>query len=574
MNDNNSINPVKEQDIYPETNIPIEAKDSADDTLIEQISDEKNNAIENADCEETEIDENNYIAADAESSATDTPEINTQQSVASGDSAIPHSPYVSYNQQQYAQINQPVSSYQQYATQNGKQNYAYPNETVKPVKKKGMGIAAFIAIACVLVIGASVLFAIMLLSNNTGNSLTEVPKLSSVSTAETPEEGLSAAEVYQKIYKSSVSILAYDQTSGDLGVLGSGVIFQEDESKKYTYVVTCAHVINDSTYNLKVELWDGSVYSAEVVNYDDGTDIGVIRIKTSGLQIAEFADSDTMQPGATVYAIGSPYSSKFAGTFTRGMVSAINRLVTTQTSYQLCCIQHDAAINNGNSGGALVNAYGQVVGINALKINTSNYEGLGFAVPSNTVIKVINSIIETGIAPKAAKLGISYVQAIYYSQFLSDVIEENNLPAGAILVAEISKESSLYNTEMKINDIIIAVNGQDLNNPDLLVKLIQESTVGDTLELTVVRIHMNEDNTDYTELETYTITASLVELNLQEESNDQSQDQEDFYDYFGDDSGNYEDFYNYFYDYFYGENGPQGDNSLPNNDDNQFSIPE
>lgn len=477
--------------------------------------------------------------------------------------------YHSNNQQQYY-----ANSQQSYGEQ---RSYAYPNEPVKPVKKKGKGLAVFIALSCFLVIGAATLFAVLMFGDDidSGNSLTEVPKLSAVSTAETPEEGLSAAEVYQKVFKSSVSILAYDQKSGDLGVLGSGVIFQEDDQRQYSYVVTCAHVISDAAYNLKVELWNGSIYSAEVVNFDEGSDIGVIRIKEAGLQIAEFADSDAMQPGATVYAIGSPYSSKFAGTFTRGIVSAVNRLVTTQTNYQLCCIQHDAAINSGNSGGALVNAYGQVVGINALKINVSNYEGLGFAVPSNTAIKIINSIIETGIAPKAAKLGISYVQAIYYSQFLSDVVEENNLPAGSILVAEINEDSSLYNTEMKVNDIIIAVNGEDLTDPDLLVKFIQDSTVGDTLELTVIRLKMNEDDTDYTDIETYTITATLVELDLTaDKQEDQYEGQEDFYEYFGDDSGDYEDFYDYFYDYFYGENAPDGNQRPSEDKGNEFTIPE
>lgn len=478
-------------------------------------------------------------------------------------------------QSQQAYYYQQPSDTAYYNQNRPQENYAYPEEPIKKVKKKGKGTAVFITLACLIVIGAVSLFAVLLLGNSDGNSnsLSDVPELSAVTVADVPEEGLTAAEVYQKVYKSSVSILAYDQASGDLGVLGSGVIFQEDDQKQYTYIVTCAHVISDSDYNLKVELWNGDVYTAEVINYDVNSDIGVIRIKASGLQIAEFADSDEMQPGATVYAIGSPYSSKFAGTFTRGIVSAVNRLVTL-TNYQLCCIQHDAAINNGNSGGALLNAYGQVVGINALKINVSNYEGLGFAVPSNTVIKIINSIIETGIAPKAAKLGISYVQAIYHSQFLSDVIEENDYPAGAILVAEIAADSSLYNSELKVNDIIIGVNGEDLNNPDMLVKLIQESSVGDVLELNVIRLHMNEDGTDYTEIETFTVSAALVEFDAAAEQTDELEGKEDFYEYFGDDSGNYEDFYEYFYDYFYGGNAPGGNGEMPGNDENQFVIPD
>lgn len=455
------------------------------------------------------------------------------------------------------------------------QQYMYPGQTPAPAKKKkSKGKAVFAVIACVAVITALALFAASLIGNGildnnvtSGVNDTDVPKVSLV---EPDEEGLSAAEVYQKVFKSSVSVLAYSQSSGELEVLGSGIVCQVDNENKYTYIATCAHVISDPSYNLKVELWDGSVYTAEVVGFDATNDIGAVRIHTTGLTVAEFASSDDIQPGATVYAIGSPYSSKFAGTFTRGMVSATNRLVTTQTNYQISCIQHDAPINNGNSGGALLNANGQVVGINALKINSGGYEGLGFAVPSKTVLKVVNSVIETGVAPKTPILGISYVQATYYSQFLSDLIEENGLPAGAILVAEITDNSSLKNSELKVNDIIISVDGDDLNAPDLLVQKIQNSSVGDKMVLSVVRIVMNEDGTDYVELEYFDVTATLVEK-TEESANSEEEDKEDFYNYFGEDSGDYEDFYNYFYDYFYGQDS-NGNNEKPK-DDKHFTIP-
>ncbi len=505
-------------------------------------------------------------------------EIQANETVA--EPAMTGNPYASavqppvHTRQNYYQANQ--MPYQQNMYQQNM--YAYPQGQEAAVQKKSKGKAAFLAIACVLFVLAIGIFTIVITtglnsSGNSDNGLRDVPHVSAVSSAESNDEALSAAEVYQKVFKSSVSILAYKQNGGELGVLGSGVICQEDTGKTYTYIVTCAHVINDPSYNIKVELWDGTVHTAEVVNYDDSNDIGVVRIKATGLQIAEFGDSDDIQPGATVYAIGSPYSSKFAGTFTRGMVSAVNRLVTTQTSYQLCCIQHDTPINNGNSGGALLNAYGQVIGINALKITAEGYEGLGFSVPSTTVIKVINSIIETGLAPKAPKLGISYVQAIYYSQFLSDLIEENNLPAGSIVVADINDDSSLKDTELQENDIITAVNGQDLTTPDLLVQLIQNSQVGDSFELSVARIIMNEDGTDYVDIETFTVTAVLVEKTDADQDSASDDAQEDFYNYFGDDSGSYEDFYEYFYDYFYGQGG-SGDGNNSQDDDNRFSIPE
>ncbi len=520
--------------------------------------------------EDTQPDATEPDAGEANDALADSQSVHAFESNNGADSVMP--PFA------YAQPNAAnANSYYQPRTQQNA--YAYPQYANDvPAKKKSKGKAAFLAIACILIVFAVGAFAVVLVGggNNdakNGNGLSDVPYVSSVSSADAEEEGLSAAEVYQKVFKSSVSILAYQRSTGELGVLGSGVICQEDSVNKYTYIVTCAHVINDSDYNIKVELWDGSVHTAEVVNYDDTNDIGVVRIRATGLQIAEFGDSDELQPGATVYAIGSPYSSKFAGTFTRGMVSAVNRLVTTQTSYQLCCIQHDAPINHGNSGGALVNAYGQIVGINALKITAEGYEGLGFSVPSATVIKVINAVIETGIAPKTPKLGISYVQAIYYSQFLSDLIEENNLPSGSIVIADITKDSSLYNTELQVNDIVTAVDGQELTNPDLLVQMIQNSNVGDSFELSVARIIMNDEGTDYIDIQTFTVTATLVEKTDEDNGAAQDDAQEDFYEYFGDDSGNYEDFYEYFYDYFYGGGIPDGNNDVPG-EDKHFSIPE
>ncbi|MBE6811959.1 MAG: trypsin-like serine protease [Ruminococcaceae bacterium] len=562
---NEEISQMRNQDVICDTNGDCGANIPAEEVAQQETENEEQTMqTMNADYSQPENSENHAQASPANESEKPQPFVSP--------AAYPQSP--SYVQQNYGDVNR--SHYQQQTNSN---TYAYPHEKNTAVpKKKSKGKVAFLAIACVLLVFAVGMFAIVFTSDSdsgrsSDNGLRDVPHISTVSSADNVAEGLSAAEVYQKVFKSSVSILAYQQTTGELGVLGSGVICQEDTSNKYTYIVTCAHVINDADYNIKVELWDGTVHTAEVVNFDDSNDIGVIRIRATGLQIAEFGDSDEMQPGATVYAIGSPYSSKFAGTFTKGMVSAVNRLVTTQTSYQLCCIQHDAPINNGNSGGALVNAYGQIVGINALKITAEGYEGLGFSVPSTTVIKVINAIIETGLAPKTPKLGISYVQAIYYSQFLSDLIEENNLPAGSIVIADINKDSSLYNTELQVNDIVTAVNGQDLTNPDQLVQLIQNSNVGDSFELSVARIIMNEDGTDYVDIKKFTVTATLVEKTDADNGVAPDDAQEDFYEYFGDDSGNYEDFYDYFYDYFYGDGNSYGNGDTPEGD-NRFTIPE
>ena len=256
------------------------------------------------------------------------------------------------------------------------------------------------------------------------------------------------------------------------------MIIGEDNNGQYTYIVTCAHVIRASDVTYKVLLSDDSTYSAEIVGYDSRTDIGVLRIKASGLKQAEFADVSTLEVGQTVYAIGNPGGSEFAGSFTDGMISAIARPVSSSTGYTTKCIQHTAAINPGNSGGALVNEYGQVIGINSMKIVETEYEGMGFAVPSDIVQEIVNDLIVNG--------------------------QIRGLPKGALVIEEISSDSDLNNTEAQPGDMIVAVNGQDLDDTELLTSIIEDSSAGDALTLSMVRI-----NTDYS-LTEFDVTVRLV----------------------------------------------------------------
>ena len=368
-------------------------------------------------------------------------------------------------------------------------------------------------------------------------------------------KALTASAVYSKVKDSSVGILVYSGSS--LASEGSGVIFTEDSDGKYTYIITCAHVISDSGVSVMVQLADEKEYKAEVVGYDTVTDIGVLRIEASGLQKAEIGDSSALAVGETVYAIGNPGGVEFANSFTNGMVSAIDRPVSSsKTGYTMECIQHTAAINPGNSGGALVNEYGQLIGINSMKIVSDEYEGMGFAVPSSVFVKVVNEIISNGYVTNRPKLGITYIPASS-QQTYAMYAAIKGLPSGTIIIYSISDDSSFKDTEAQAGDMIIAVNGEPLETTSTLSELVEQSNVGDKLTLTLVRLNVEEN---YSAKE-FDVTVTLVENRgdtyaTESESTTQSDifgggssgsgsSGNDAYDFF-------RDYYNY---YFGGNNG-------------------
>ncbi len=335
--------------------------------------------------------------------------------------------------------------------------------------------------------------------------LADAPAEPGVTAAAAPSaEGYSAARVYEIINESSVGILIYSNDSAELVSEGSGVIIGENEPGTRTYIITCAHVINSMGTSAKVMTSDGSTYDAQIVGYDKRTDLGVVMIKKTGLKSAEFAKADSVRVGDTVYAIGNPGGSEFAGSFTNGMVSAISRPVSSSTSYTTKCIQHTAAINPGNSGGALVNAFGQVIGINSKKIVSTDYEGMGFAVPSDVVQEIANDLILNGYIPNRAKLGITYLPASSYENYMM-VVQLKEYPKGSIVIEGISSDSNLKKEDVEKGDLIIAVNGKPLTDSDVLPNIMEKAKPGDKLTLSIVRVSSN-----YTVKE-FDVTVELIE---------------------------------------------------------------
>lgn len=351
---------------------------------------------------------------------------------------------------------------------------------------------------------------------------------------------LSAVQVAEKCRISVVGVMTYQ--NGKLAGEGSGVVMGTDREGKYTYIITCAHVIKGKGLTYGILTLDEKRYEASLVAYDERTDIGVLKVEANDLTAAEFGDSNALKVGETVYAIGNPGGSEYFGSITNGIVSAIDRSVSS--TYTLTSIQHNAAINPGNSGGALVNSRGQVVGINSSKIAATDYEGMGFAVPMSTVKPIVESLIKYKYVPNRPKLGIQYASVSSY-QMYSMVVAIKGLPAGSLVIAGISNDSSLAKTDAQVGDLIIAVNGKDMDDSSVLLDLIDKGAVGDTMTLTLCRVESRTYKTS-----TFDVTITLVEDRgtPQEEETTSSVDG---YNYGG--ASSFEDFFRqYFGDFDFG----------------------
>ena len=387
------------------------------------------------------------------------------------------------------------------------------NNENKKSSKAGKIIFSVLIIAIIFVIGLGV-GAVVLDGSEDGKGSNSTNKQPSdgasveISDSKTyDEEGdgdtLTGVEIAAKVKPSVVGVLTYSR--GTLYGEGSAVVMGEDKTGTYTYFITCAHIISTKGIDTEIVLEDETTYDAEIVGYDVRTDVGVLRVKATGFTAAEFGDSSVLQVGEPIYAIGNPGGTAFYGSFTGGYVSAIDRPTSaTESAYSMECIQHDAAINPGNSGGALVNSYGQVIGINSSKIADEEYEGMGFAVPISVAKEIVDDIIESGYVTDRAKLGISYISASQYQTY-NMIVKMNKLPSGSIIIAEIEENSAFTGTDVATGDMIIAANGKDLDDADVLLALIENASAGDELKLTIARV-----NDDYT-VEKFDVIVKLVE---------------------------------------------------------------
>lgn len=475
--------------------------------------------------------EQNYTASDpvqAEQTYTAPEPVQAQQSYTppEPEPQVSQQPYTApyYTQQNIPPYGQNAngSAYSQqnpyYSQTSYGSPYAQPTQPAQPPKKERKGLKVFlILLVTAVILGLTIACISLAISNkknsvvdSDGNTITAAANAPELETKASPSSDSSAksgqvltpTQIAGKVRGSSVGILVYANNKTGLASEGSGVLWKEDDSHTYTYIITCAHVINGSGYTYTVQTDDGETYDAEMVGADAKTDLGVLRIKATGLQLAEFGDSSALKVGDPVYAIGNPGGTEFFGSFTNGIVSAIDRSV--KSTYTMVCIQHTAAINPGNSGGALVNQYGQVIGINSQKIIDTEYEGMGFAIPIKSAQSIVNSLASYGYVANRPRLGITYTEAVNYQQY-SMIIKIKGMPSGSLIITEIAEDSSLANTDARQYDMIIAVDGEDLTTPSVLLDKIEKGKVGDKLKLTLCRIDNNYQTT------TFDVTVTLVE---------------------------------------------------------------
>lgn len=279
----------------------------------------------------------------------------------------------------------------------------------------------------------------------------------------------------EKVKASVVGIVNYQQSSSSYYTeesQGSGIIMSEDG-----YIITNAHVI-EGAIGLKVVLSDGNEYSAQIVGSDSQTDLAVIKIEATGLTAAEFGNSDQLEVGEQLIAVGNPTGLELGGTLTVGYVSALNRQIDTTSG--LNYIQTDAAINPGNSGGALANEYGQVIGINTAKISGDGYEGLGFAISINDAQPIIDDLINYGYVKGRVCIGISVYEIDAFTAQL------NNCPQG-IMVAGIESSAPVASSGLVPGDIITAIDGQSITAYEDVSAILEGKQPGDTIVATVFR---------------------------------------------------------------------------------------
>lgn len=304
-----------------------------------------------------------------------------------------------------------------------------------------------------------------------------------------------AVGVAQKVLPSIVGInVTYSVNSifysgGTASAQGSGVIISDDG-----YILTNNHVVNSSSSSSFYELGkankitvtlynDDTEYEAKIVGTDEQTDLAVIKIDKDGLTAAELGNSDSVQVGEFCMAIGNPLG--LGTTVTDGIVSAVNREVTDEDGNTYTAIQTNAAINSGNSGGALVNTQGQVIGINTLKVSGEGVEGVGFAIPINSTTDITDQLIKYNKV-KRPYLGIGGIELD------EETAKANNLTVG-IYVKTLEDFSAAEKAGIRVGDVIVKADGQDVKTMDELNAIKNAKSIGDKMTLTIWRDGKTED---------------------------------------------------------------------------------
>ncbi len=281
---------------------------------------------------------------------------------------------------------------------------------------------------------------------------------------------LSVSEIYEKVSPSVVVVVGEERAGTSIG---TGVIMSADG-----YIITNEHVVADAQ-TLYIITHDEYYYSAKIVDTDADSDIALLKIEAENMSAAEFGDSESVKIGENVVSIGTPYGIEYAQTVTDGIISGIRTGVYVN-SRKIELLQTNAQLNPGNSGGPLINEYGQVIGINCSKIMTDgvdNYEGMGFSIPTSHVQVIVNGFLSGEKAVGNPVLGLNIVYLDEETAKLNDVVE------GAYIVS-IDTDSSAYKCGLRAGDVILKLNGKTFTDTDGFIAEKNRFAPGDYIEVT------------------------------------------------------------------------------------------
>ncbi|MCQ2455423.1 MAG: trypsin-like peptidase domain-containing protein [Clostridia bacterium] len=348
-----------------------------------------------------------------------------------------------------------------------------PVTPIKDYKPMSKGLKVFAGImAVVILMTASCAAGYFFGKNGTADSAFRKISLSLSSKPKSSDE-MTAAEVYNKVNKSVVGITVYNKSGS--AAQASGVIYSKDG-----YIVTNDHIYSEIAAPMfKIYDYNGNEYDADYVAGDTISDLALLKIKNGGgFSVPDFGNSKELNFGENVVAIGRPSDAVADSSITKGIISHTKRRMQTTSNYSATLIQTDSAINPGSSGGALVNMYGQIVGITSSKLAGVEYDSLGFAIPTTTMKRVVTELSENGKVKSRAKLGITYQEVTSITKQTGDY------KSVGLYIASVSSDSDLYGKAQK-GDIVTHVNGKEITRADIILDVIEESSAGDTIVLKI-----------------------------------------------------------------------------------------
>lgn len=391
-------------------------------------------------------------------------------------------------------FNNETFNYSQYTPQN---NYTPNGYTPKPKKdKKKYGLLTVVLCVILAAIiggttGAASVFVLNKMNDrlsvtDNGESTSKQNTVTNISVDESVESVIEAVAL--KVTPSVVGIATTAATTSFFGGSsessgeGSGIVYSADG-----YIITNYHVIESAVKSSasKIEVFlngdteDG--YQASVIGYNISNDLAVLKISAKGLTAIELGSAEDLRVGQYVAAIGNPGGLAFMGSVTYGVISGLNRVISdSSTGSEVNLIQTDAAINPGNSGGALVNTKGKLIGVNSSKIAATEYEGMGFAIPIDTVKEICDKIIANKDVPNP------YIGITISEKYDAATLERLGYPAGAV-VKSVMNGGPAYESGIRSGDIIVEFNGIAINNYSKLNDAVADSKVGSTVKVKIYR---------------------------------------------------------------------------------------